>query len=74
MATEIRVPLAGLGLPGQIKFRNDREVEACLQCVLRHLSEADKLELAKALVAGLTGAPIQRRAAELVINWMASRH
>ena len=73
MATEIRVPLAGLGLPGQIRFKNDQQVERCLQSVLHQLSDADKLELAKALVAGLTGTPAQRKAAELVINWMASR-
>ncbi len=73
MATEIRVPLAGLGLPGQLRFKNDHQVERCMQSVLQQLSETEKLELAQALGAGLTSTPVQRRAAELVINWMASR-
>ena len=73
MATEIRVPLAELGLPGQIRFKNDRQVDLCMQSVLNQLSEAEKLELARVLVTGHTGTPIQRKAAELVINWLASR-
>ncbi len=73
MATEIRVPLAGLGLPGQLRFKNDHQVESCMQSVLQQLSETEKIELAQALGTGLTATPVQRRAAELVINWMASR-
>jgi len=73
MATDIRVPLARQGLPGQIKFRNDAEMDACMQAILVQLSEAEKQELGRAMAGGLAGTPVQRKAAGLVINWMAAR-